>query len=217
MYPETGGGPSPWSVHSVGVSGFALLIGRARSLSRSGRDGGTPDQHQDEKVCREPHSPPHPIPSKALGPGSPSATNGTLWQPRRFGPLQSQDRTDRERGRDPRPPKPRCSSPSPRIDATRGGTLWSSRRSDRREFLGMTLMSTGRSRRGTEHDTARLRRYRPDDVRLARPALRWPPAGSDPVYPPILPGSIDPGGLVDNGDVSGLTALCGSRMSSTAK
>jgi hypothetical protein len=64
VYRETGGGPSPWSVHTAGVSGFALLIGRARGLARGGRDGDAPAQHQDEKACREPHPPPHQFPPK---------------------------------------------------------------------------------------------------------------------------------------------------------
>src|SRR5215469_13544015 len=46
MYPETGGGPSAWSMHTAGVSGLTLLIRRARGLSRTGRDGGAPGQRK---------------------------------------------------------------------------------------------------------------------------------------------------------------------------
>jgi len=55
------------------------------------------------------------------------------------------------------------------------------------------------------------------DTCIAPTSLQWRPVESEPVYPPILPGSIDRGGLVDNGAVSELITLCGSRMSSTAK
>src|SRR5215813_10772521 len=36
------------------------------------------------------------------------------------------------------------------------------------------------------------------DTCIAPTSLQWRPVESEPVYPPILPGSIDPGGLVDN-------------------
>jgi len=41
--------PAPWSVHTAGISGLALLIGRARGLSRAGRRGGAPGERQDDQ------------------------------------------------------------------------------------------------------------------------------------------------------------------------